>query len=217
MAKSTEQLIAQLSEGLQPVKTLRPPLQRALVWLAVIVALGMAAVLTFSSPTVFARRTLDEREWVELVSTLLTGVLGVVAAFYLSLPDRSARWAWLPWPSFGLWLTTSGYGCYQLWSTADGSRWEVGEGFRCLSFILGVSLPLAIFLYGMLRRARPLTPVRVAFTGGLGVAGLSAFLLQFFHPFDVTVLDLSLHLAAVMLVVAGGSLFAKPALAGGGK
>jgi len=217
MAKSTEQLIVQLSEGLQPVKTLRPPLQRALVWLAAIFGLGTAAVLAFSSPAVFDRRTLDGRESVELISTLATGVLGVVAAFYLSLPDRSPRWAWLPWPALGLWLASSGYGCYRLWATAGERRWEVGESFHCLGFILGASLPLAIFLYGMLRRASPLTPIRVAFTGGLGVAGLSAFLLQFFHPFDVTVIDLGLHLAAVTLVVAGGSLLAKPALAGGGK
>jgi hypothetical protein len=36
---------------------------------------------------------------------------------------------------------------------------------------------------------------------GLGVASLAAFLLQFFHPFDVTVIDLGLHLAGIATVV----------------
>ena len=36
----------------------------------------------------------------------------------------------------------------------------------------------------------------------LGVASLAAFVLQFFHHFDVTAIDLSLHMAAVMFVVA---------------
>ena len=34
------------------------------------------------------------------------------------------------------------------------------------------------------------------------VAALAAFLLQFFHPFDVTFMDLSVHLVAVGIVVA---------------
>jgi hypothetical protein len=36
------------------------------------------------------------------------------------------------------------------------------------------------------------------------VAASAAFLLEFFHPFDVTVIDLALHLAAVGVVMALG-------------
>ncbi|HKF71361.1 MAG TPA: hypothetical protein VKB68_06405, partial [Stellaceae bacterium] len=53
----------------------------------------------------------------------------------------------------------------------------------------------------VLRRARPLAPVRVAAIGGLGVAAIAAFLLQFFHPFDVTTLDLSVHIVAIAIVI----------------
>jgi hypothetical protein len=221
MAPSTEQLIVQLSADLQPVKRLRPPLPRALAWLAVILGLGTAAILAFSSPTVFSQRTVDDRELLELAGTLSTGILGIVAAFYLSLPDRSPLWVVLPWPSFGVWLASSGYGCYQQWASGEGAigggahGWEVGESIHCLGFILAVSLPMAFFLYRVLGQARPLSPIPVAFTGSLGVAGLAAFLLQFFHPFDVTVIDLALHLLAVILVIASGSMLARPALAGG--
>jgi hypothetical protein len=38
--------------------------------------------------------------------------------------------------------------------------------------------------------------------GGLGVAALSATALQFYHPFDVTVVDLAVHAIAVLIVVA---------------
>jgi hypothetical protein len=37
-------------------------------------------------------------------------------------------------------------------------------------------------------------------------------MLQFFHPFDVTVIDLSLHLAAIALVVLVGILWRRPLL-----
>jgi len=38
----------------------------------------------------------------------------------------------------------------------------------------------------------------------LGVAATAAFVLEFFHPFDVTAIDLALHLSAIALVVLVG-------------
>jgi hypothetical protein len=61
----------------------------------------------------------------------------------------------------------------------------------------------------LLRRAAPLAPVRVAAVGGLGVAAIAACLLQFFHPFDVTLLDLSVHAVAIAIVIAVASLCAR--------
>jgi hypothetical protein len=68
-------------------------------------------------------------------------------------------------------------------------------------------------LLWLLARARPIEPVPVALTAGLGIAALAAFLLQFFHPFAVTFLDLATHLAAVLLVVGAATLFNRRALA----
>ncbi len=62
-----------------------------------------------------------------------------------------------------------------------------------------------------MRRAAPLTPVRVAAIAGLGIAAIAAFVLQFFHPFDVTFMDLAVHLVAVALVVAAASLIERVA------
>ncbi len=53
----------------------------------------------------------------------------------------------------------------------------------------------------------------MAALGTLGVAATAAFTLQFFHPFDVTVIDLALHLAAVALVMIIGTLWRRPLLA----
>jgi hypothetical protein len=71
-----------------------------------------------------------------------------------------------------------------------------------LIFILAVSLPIGGLLLWALAKARPLQPAATAAMGGLGAAALSAFLLQFFHPFEVTLLDFVVHLAGVILVVA---------------
>jgi len=41
----------------------------------------------------------------------------------------------------------------------------------------------------------------VAALGAVGVAGVAAFVLQFFHPFDITLIDLGAHLTALILLI----------------
>ena len=107
----------------------------------------------------------------------------------------------MPLPTFALWIGSSGYGCWQNWVSSGPNGWVVGESAECFLWILTFGLAFGAALMPALRRARPLSPLLPATVGGLGVAGLAAFLLQFFHPFDVTVMDLALHLAGVGLIV----------------
>ncbi len=194
---STEKLIADLAARLEPVERLRPPAVRALLWLAVVAAVSLAVILRFANLEVFWHRVATPRVAVECVATALTGIAGIFAAFQLSIPGRSARWAALPLPPFLFWLAASGLGCLQ-----NGFGHGIGESSHCFVFIAGASVPLAASLVWMLRRARPIAPLPVAALGALGAAAVAAFVLQFFHPFDVTVIDLTLHLAAVMVVMA---------------
>ena len=201
MMESTDALISRLSGDLAPVKRLSPPGVRAAVWLSVVAALGANFVMDFSDMPTFMRRAGEPKLMLELIGTLLTGVLAVVAAFELSLPDRSLRWAVLPLPSFLLWIGSSGYSCWrQIVVRGPDGLWP-GESAHCFLWIVGFGVPLAASLFVLLKRAHPLSPAPVAAMAGLGVASLAAFLLQFFHPFDVTFIDLGLHLAAVATVV----------------
>lgn len=200
--RNTEQLIESLSQGLAPVRPLLPPARRALLWLAAVALLVGVVVLRFADLAAFAARYAGPRMALEAAATLLTGVTAVVAAFHLSLPDRSSLWRYAPLPPLALWIATSGLGClqYGLGLGPPGNR--VGESSHCFAFIIGVSVPLTVLLYAVLRRARPLDPFPVALTAALGVAALAAFVLQFFHHFDVTAIDLVMHMAAVLCVVA---------------
>jgi hypothetical protein len=208
----TEGLIAQLTEGLRPVKRLPPPSVRASVWLGIVTLLGAAFVYRFSNMTAFMHRASDTRMAMELIGTLLTGILAVIAAFELSLPDRTLRWALLPAPTFALWLGSSGYSCWRQWIVRGPDGLGLGEGADCFLWIVVFGVPLAISLFLLLRRARPIAPAPVAAMAGLGVASLAAFLLQFFHPFDVTFVDLGMHLAAVATVVVLARAAARPGL-----
>jgi hypothetical protein len=205
--RSTEAVIDALIRDTRPVARLRPPMVRACGWLALIVATGGAIIAGFADLEM-AREHARSTAWlVEMAGTLATGCLGVIAAFHLSLPDRSRLWALLPLPALAVWLLGSGAGCWEDWlRVGESGSLELGDSMRCLRFILGVGLPLGAVLFWSLRRARPLSPLPVALTGALGTAAFAAFLLQFFHPFQVTVMDLTIHLLAVGVVVAAWGL-----------
>ena len=167
------------------------------MWLMVVAGVSAALILRFSPLELILPRLAIPRVTLECVGTLLTAVTAVWAAFELSIPDRSPRWMWLPAAPFALWLGASGLGCLQNGLSLHGPGGIAGHSPHCFIFISAVSVPLAAALFWMLRRARPIHAWPVAAMGTLGVAATAALVLQFFHPFDVTVIDLALHLAAV--------------------
>jgi hypothetical protein len=199
---TTPQLIDVLAADAKPVRRLRPPLARAGLWLGVLVAIVAAVTWATGSWPLMVERLRLTRFAVEMTATFLTGIAAVIAAFYLSLPDRSRFWMVVPLPPLVLWLASSGYGCYENWIAQGPQGWRLGRSSDCFIFILTMSIPVGIALYLALRRALPLDPLRVMAVAGLGVAALAATGLQFYHPFDVTIVDLAVHVTAVLIVVA---------------
>lgn len=208
----TDELIDALAGGLAPVRPLRPPLQRAALWLLLVALLAAWPVAHFSDLPRFLARSADPRQTVELAATLLTGMAALLSAFVLSIPGYSRRWALLPLPPLLVWIASSGVGCLHggLGIGPPGGR--LGPSGDCYAFIVAVSLPLGALLCVALRRARPIAPLPVALCGAVSVAALAAFILQFFHPFDVTVIDLALHLAALASVALVAGALRRPLL-----
>jgi hypothetical protein len=194
------------------VQVLRSPALRALLWLAFVGVVTAALILRYAHMSSVLQRLAVPRVAVECVATALTAVTAIVAAFELSVPDRSPRWAWLPLPPFLLWLGASGLGCLRNGLSLRGPEGFLGDSPHCFMFITSASVPLAVGLFWMLRRARPIDPLPVAAIGTLGVAATAAFILEFFHPFDVTVIDLTWHLSAVGLIVLLGTAWRRPLL-----
>jgi hypothetical protein len=211
----TEQLIEELVGALQPVRRLRPPALRAALWLAIVAVLIGLALLGFADWARVMQRMAAPRIALECAAAGLTGISAIFAAFLLSVPDRSPRWAALPLPAFALWLAVSGIGCLRNGWSLYGPGGFVGGSSDCFVFIVVVSVPLSIGLFAVLRRARPIAPLPVAALGTLGVAALADFILEFFHPFDVTVIDLALHLAGIAVVMGAGIALKRRLLAAG--
>jgi hypothetical protein len=206
---TTPELIDMLCADAKPVRRLRPPLVRAALWLLfaglVLVAL---AVLLGTRPDL-AERLREPTFLGALAGALLTGVLAAVAAFYLSLPDRSRLWLLLPAPALLLWTSTIGYGCLTDWVSIEPDGVRLGTTLECFATLALASLPLSMALLAMLRHAARLYPTTVAMMGGLASAGIAATALSLFHELDASVMVLFWNLGAAALIVALGGIFGR--------
>ena len=210
---TTPELIEILIADAKPVRRLRPPLVRAALWLlfAALILVALAA-LQGTRPDL-AERLRQLTFASALAGSLLTGVLAAVAAFHLSLPDRSRLWLLLPVPTLVLWVSTIGYGCLTNWVSIGPNGIRLGTTLECFATLAIVSLPLSVVLLVMLRHAARLYPTTVAMMGGLASAGIAATALSLFHELDATAMVLLWNLGVAALAVAlggmlGPSLFA---------
>lgn len=204
---SPERLVDALAEDLRPVRPLATPAKRALGWLALVTLIALPVTYVFGDPRHLVSRYSGRESLLvlEILAMLATGILATVAAFAASVPGRSTRWRLAPVAPFAVWLLLSGAGCIDDLANPSTSGWALS--LHCLRFILVTSAALALPLVWALSRARPIDALPVAVLGGLASAAISALLLQFFHPFAVTILDLSVHVATIALVVGISALF----------
>lgn len=206
---TTPDLIELLVANLTPVRRLRPPIVRAATWLALAaVIVALLATAQGLRPDIAAR--MQQSGFVmSLGGALLTGVLATIAAFMLSLPDRSRVWVLLPAPSLVFWLSTVGYQCLTDWISVQPGGITLGETARCFATLVLTSLPLSLALLLMLRYAAPLRPTPVILTGSLAVAAVTAVALSLFHGGDATLMILMWNLGTAGLFVGLGSIFGK--------
>ncbi|MGE3829925.1 MAG: NrsF family protein [Parvibaculaceae bacterium] len=206
---TTPDLIELLVANLTPVQRLRPPIVRAATWLA-LAALIVALLATAQGLRPDIAVHLRQSSFVmSLGGALLTGVLATIAAFMLSLPDRSRLWVLLPAPSLLFWLSTVGYQCLTDWISVQAGGITLGETARCFATLVLTSLPLSLALLLMLRYAAPLRPTSVILTGSLAVAAVTAVALSLFHGGDATVMILMWNLGTAGLFVGLGSAFGR--------
>ncbi len=193
-------LIDALAGGLRPVRRVRNPVWRALGWLAAAAALA-AVLAAFANRIDVARQLAVTDIALATLGAASTAVLATIAAFLSAMVDRARGWAWLPLPPMLLWLGASGLGCLRAPALPGEPPATLDDTRHCLMFILGLSVPLSIGLILLLRQAFTLRPGLTAALAGLAAAATSATLLALFHPYDASVLDVVVHVAAVAIVV----------------
>lgn len=205
----TPDLIASLAANLTPVRRLRPPVTRAACWLLLAsLVLALLAISQGIRPDL-VQRLQDPAFAIGMAASLLTGVLAAIAAFLLSLPDRSHLWLLLPAPALALWLLNIGYQCLAQWVSIGPDGVSFGEAARCFATLALTSLPLSLAMLVMLRYAATLRSTTVALTGGLAVAAITATALSLFHVIDATVMILMWNVGTAALFVGLGGAFGR--------
>jgi hypothetical protein len=210
---STPKLIDDLVERAAPVRRLRPPLMRALLWLAFAAAVcALVAIWQGLRPDLALR--FDEPMFVlGFAAALATGILAAIVAFAISLPDRTQWWLLLPAPALALWTSTIGYGCLTDWVSIGPDGWRLGETVHCFNLLALAGVPLSVALVAMLRYAARLRPGAVAMTGALAVAAISSAALSLLHDHNATMLILVENLGSAVLITGLGGLFGRNLLA----
>jgi len=205
----TDDLIENLARHAAPVRPLASPMRRASMWLSVAVGL-VVMVFALEGPRPDLAVKMSQTPYMlEWLASLATGWAAAVAAFHLSLPDRSRRWLLLPLVPAAAWLSSIGYGCLTDWVRLGPDGFSIGTSWGCFRAILFVSLPLTALQLVMLRHASRLRPVETLAMGSLAAAAFSAAGLSLYHHLDTALMVLIWHLGSIGVVVTAWSLGAR--------
>lgn len=206
---TTPDLISSLAARMTPVRRLRPPVFRASCWLLLAaVVLVLLAVSEGIRPDL-AERLREPAFAVRMLGAILTAILAAIAAFLVSLPDRSRLWLLLPVPALAIWLTNIGYQCLYDWIAIGPDGMSPGEAARCFATLVLTSLPLSLTMLVMLRYSAPLRPTAVAFMGSLAVAAITATALSLFHTIDASLMILMWNVGTAAMFVGLAGAFGR--------
>ena len=207
----TSALIANLAQDAAPVRRLRPPALRAILWLLFAALVIGGLVLDHGMRHDIAFRFTQPSFVLEWAGSLSTAILAGFAAFYLSLPGRSGRWALLPLPALILWVSSMGSGCYGDWLRLGPDGLALGMSWGCLRFIAFTTVPLSAILLVLLRYTAPIRPVSTTILATLSVAALAASGQSLMHGLDTTIMVLVWHVGTTTLLLLAAR-FAGPRL-----
>lgn len=208
----TPDLIATLASDMKPVRRLQPPLVRALGWLGFAALLLAVIAVNRGIRPDLADRLRETAFATRMAAALATGILAAIAAFVVSLPDRSKLWLLLPVPALVVWLSNVGYQCVTHWVVIGPEGVSPGEAVRCFSTLVLTGLPLSLLLCFMLRYAAVLQPAAAAITGSLGVGALTAVALSLFHTIDASAMILMWNVGTTAMFGALGAVFGRTAM-----
>jgi hypothetical protein len=186
----TEDLITQLVGNTSPVRPLRRPWTRGVVWFACAVAyLGVAVALAFARKAHLAT-TGDPVYVIQQIALLGTAVTAAMAACASVVPGAGRRTNLLPIVPGAVWLATLAGAClsdlraHGTLGLASQSDWPC-----VISMTVGGAVLWGI-LAVMLRRGAPMTPRLTGVLSGiaaLSIANIEACLTRP-HPFNTVVL-----------------------------
>jgi hypothetical protein len=200
----TEDLIAELTERVTPVRPLPPPAVRTLGWFVLAAACGVVGVASFGARSdVMVRLTQSDYLWIAGL-VVLTSMFAVVVSLMLSIPgaERTPVLRVSTLGLLGLWTVT------MVWAVLAAGRglpistdphWPV-----CFIRVFAVGVLPALVLFGMVRRGHPLRLGWTAAMAALAAAAVGALAVQVACPLDDPGHGFLGHFVPVMVMAAIG-------------
>ena len=206
---NTDDLIERIASANAPLRPLRPPLVRALLWLAIAVPYVALVVFLHPHTPAITAAIFDPRMAVEWTAALVTGITAAWAAFASTVPGYNRRILWLPALPAVAWFGSLGAGCVNDWLRYGAYGLSLRTDWDCLppGIVIGI-IPLIAILV-MLRRGAPLRPRASVALAALAVAGLGNAGLRLFHPGDATIIILVWHVGVAFAATALAGLLGK--------
>jgi len=209
-----DEFIKRLVADLQPVRPLRPPWARAVLWLGIALPYVAAVVWGKLMMVDAAQVGTDTRFMVEQAATLATALTAAIAAFCSVIPGFDRRILLLPLAPLGLWLASVGHGCVQDWLRLGADGLTLRPDWDCLPAAAIIGIIPGAAMVAMLRKGAQLRPRLTLALAALAVASVANFGMQFAHFRDASIMVLAWHLGAAAALAALGGWLGKLVLGG---
>jgi hypothetical protein len=199
----TVDLIQSLAAQAAPVRPLRPPSVRLLLWFALAVPAVTIVVLSMGVRGDLSIRLAEPMFLTRLFASLATAAFAALAGLILGIPGRSRAWAAAPLLPLALWLGSLGQQCLLELRGEAETELLVMPHLHCLPDItVMMALPTVAMVLMILRGAGFHQRLELAL-GGLAAAALSNTALSLAHPDDAGVLVLLLQMVVVAALALG--------------
>jgi len=190
MTQTTDNLIAELSGDLKPVKRLPHPGKRLLGWLALALpaSLILGALVEQQHLSLALERIHDTRIMLELAAILATALSAGYAALASAQPGRSDKVWMLPVVPFLVWLSLVSETCWRLFERLGPEQFSFAPHWTCYPSVVATGFAPAVLMVVLLRRGALTRPTVSVVLATLAASALGAVGLRLYHPPDATVL-----------------------------
>jgi hypothetical protein len=197
---NTDRLIESLARDVQPVRRLRPPWVRAVLWSLGAGLYAIVLALPLTSSEEFALNTGNRGFVAQQAAAIVMAFCAVVAAFASVVPGYSRAVVTLSAVGVSTWLATLMSQVPQEWQAVRLTGAADTHEWLCVPTIALTALPPAFALVLMLRQGAPVNPRLSAALGLLAAAGLTNVVTCLASPHRSAIAVLVWHGATLLLL-----------------
>lgn len=197
----TERLVASLVDDLRPVRPLRPPVVRAVSWLAAEIAIFLAFAIIHGFRPDLAEQFAKPEFLFEWGAALLTAVVTAIATFHVSIPGQKGWWVEISATAIGVWILSLVLGAVAEVRALGLDGIVMRTSWECVEFLTGSGfLTIGAALY-LVRTGAASSPAATVMLTAISVTALASWNLELFHRLNTITQLLVWHLTTIIIIL----------------